>query len=1153
MRSRTLSFLLLVILLAAAATNLFAQADLAVLVGSVADQKGALVPDATVVATNLATGVSLRAKTNAEGHYRLPNLKFGMYRVEVSRSGFKTVARNEVQLNVGQTLRLDFSLELGAVSESVTVTSDAPLLQTDTSNLSTVISTAQFHQLPLQVSGDRRSPEMFMYLAPGVTGSTGSLGSGAPNVGYFQINGGPSNSSEVLLDGASARAANIYGDFQSFTPSADAIGEFRLLTNSYSAEYGRTGGGITSFSIKSGTNDFHGSAFEFFRNDKLDARGFFQSTTPKTRQNEYGLTIGGPVLIPKLYNGTNKTFFFGTFSGFRNRPGPPQTLLTLPTEAMRNGDFSRVTDSSGNVIPIYDPASTQSDLANPSLITRTPFAGNLIPKSRMSKVALNTVPLLPSLTYPDRLNFNTLAAGGAVADRDTYTIKLDHNFSPRSMLSGSFNRVLHDYITAAPLLAMPFTQNAHAVPKTILFRLSHNYTISPTLVNHAGFSINRWRTLTTGMSYGTDQWPQKIGLTGVEQNFFPTFNFSTDGLQQLAASFGTRGGFTSYLYNDTVSWIHNRHSLKFGFDFRMEGLNEHNFANSSGTFTFHRRETGLPSITNSGQAFASFLVGAVDSGSLRLPSSLETRYHYYALFVQDDFRVSSRLTLNLGLRWEVQQPPTEAQDRQSSLDPALANPGAGGFPGALVFAGSGQGRTGRRTFADTWFGGFGPRVGFAYQLTQKTALRGGYGISYLPGTLNGGGGGSIPNTQGFTASPSFSTADQGITPAFYIDGGFPQNFARPPFLNPSFANAQGITFIPRDNGRLPYMQNWSFNVQRELPAEMLLDVAYSASKGTRLLADNIFSLNQLNPQYLSLGSLLNANILSAQAVAANIKQPFAGFATLLGSRATVGQSLRPFPQFTGVTYFQPPAGNSTYHSLQAKFEKRFSKGLLFLASYTWAKTLTDTGANGQTFLEQSGQDNYNRRLEKSLSPNDIPHVFAYSAVYELPFGPGKAFLNQRGALGKLVGGWQISGVLRYQSGIPLGVGVNNTSGLFNPTLRPNRVLGQPVSLSFSDPAKDRYANVNAFSVPTPFSLGNSSRVVGDLRGPGYYNEDVALWKDTKLGERVRVQLRGEAFNVFNRVVFAAPSLNLSNTTQFGIISGQDNRPRQMQLSLRLEF
>lgn len=1150
---RALRFASFVVLALAQAGGLFAQADLGILVGSISDQKGALVPDASVTATNMATGVTSPAQSNGEGAYRIPNLRFGLYRVEVARTGFKAVTRSEVRLNVGQTLRLDFTLDLGAVSESVTVTGAAPMLQTDTSDLSTTITTAQFHSLPLQVAGDRRSPEMFMYLAPGVTGSSGSLGSGAPNVGYFQINGGPSNSSEVLIDGASARSANIYGDFQSFTPSADAIGEFRLLTNSYSAEYGRTGGGITSFSIKSGTNQLHGGVFEFFRNDKLDARGFFQSTTPKTRQNEYGFTIGGPVLIPKVYKGTNKTFFFGTFSGFRNRPGPPQTLLTLPTDDMRKGDFSKLVDASGRVIPIYDPTSTRPDPTNPANTLRTQFPGNIIPKSSMSKVALATIPLLPSLTFPDRLNFNTLASGGATADRDTYTIKLDHNLSPRSSLSGSFNRVLHDYITSNPLLALPFSQNAHAVPKTILFRLSHNYTVSPALVNHASFSINRWRTLTTGLSYGTGQWPQTLGLTGVDQTYFPTLRFATDGLQQLSASFGTRGGFTSFLYSDTLSWIHNRHSLKFGFDIRQEGLNEHNFANSSGTFTFNRLETGLPSNANSGHAFASFLVGAVDSGNLRLPSSLETRYHYYALFTQDDYRVNSRLTLNLGLRWEVQQPPIETKDRQSSFDPSVPDPGAGGYPGALVFAGSGAGRTGRRTFADTWFGGFGPRLGLAYQVSHNTALRAGYGISYLPATLNGGGGGSLPNTQGFTATPSFASADQGITPAFYLNSGFPQNFARPPFLDPSFANGQTILFVPRDNGRLPYMQNWSFNVQRELPASIILDVAYSASKGTRLLADNIFTLNQLNPRYLSLGTLLNANILSAQAVSAGYREPFSGFAALLGTRATVGQALRPYPQYTGVTYNQPPSGNSTYHSLQAKFEKRFSKGLLFLTSYTWSKTMSDTGANGQTFLEQSGQDQYNRRLEKSISPNDIPHVFAYSAVYELPFGAGKPLLNQRGALGKLVGGWQISGVLRYQSGIPLAVSVNNTSGLFNASLRPNRVLGAPVRLPFSDPARDRYANVAAFSVPAAFSIGNAPRVLGDLRGPGYFNEDFALWKDTFLGERVRVQVRAEAFNAFNRVVFAAPSLNLSNSTQFGIISGQDNRPRQMQLSLRLEF
>jgi hypothetical protein len=1100
-------------------TLMFGQGDLATLVGTVLDQKGASIPQAILTVTNRETLV--------EGNYRIPNLKYGAYRVTVEQAGFKSTTRDNVSLSVGQTLRLDFSLPVGTVSESITISGTPPLLQTDTSELSTAITTEQFHQLPLQVAGDRRSPEMFMFLAPGVTASNGPNGSGAPGVGYFQVNGGPSDSSEVLLDGASARVASISGDFQSFTPSADAIGEFRLITNGYSAEYGRTGGGITSFSIKSGTNTTHGSLFEFLRNDKLDARGFFQTTRPQTRQNEYGGTVGGPVLIPKVYNGKNRTFFFVTLSGFRNRPGPPQQLLTLPRGDFRTGNFSQYTDSSGNVIPIYDPTTSRPDPSNPAATIRTPFPGNVIPANRISKVAAATVALLPQLTYPNLINFNTLAAGSATANKDAYTFKLDHNISDRNSVSLSFNRVLMNYITGPPLLPQPFSQNAHAQPNTVLARLSDNYTFSPNLVNHATFAVNREQTSTTGLSFGTgNQWPQMIGLSGVLQNFFPAITFSTDGQQNLSASFGTMGGFNSYLYNDTLSWNRGRHSLKFGFDIRREQLNELNFANSSGTYGFSKLETGLPGNSNSGYAFASFLLGAADTGSLSLPLDLGTRFHYYSAFVQDDFRISSKLTLNLG---------------------------AGGIPGALIFAGSGTGRTGQSSFSDTDYKAFAPRVGLAYQIASRTVIRAGYGISYLPGTLNGGGGGSPAYTLGFTAKPTFSSADQGITPAFYLDNGFPQNFSRPPFIDPTFANGQNVYFVPKDNGRLPYMQNWSLNVQRELTSNMVLDVAYSASKGTRLLADNIFSLNQLDPKYLALGNLLNASITSPQAQAAGIGAPFAGFSSLWGTRATVGQALRPFPQYNTVTYVQPPAGNSTYNSLQAKLEKRFSKGLLFLASYTWSKNLTDTGANGQTFLEESGEDQYNRRLEKSLSPNDIPQVFAFSAVYELPFGPGKAFLNTGRVLGKIVGGWQMGSVLHYQSGLPLALSVTNTTGLFNLAERPNRVLGQPVQLSFSDPATSLYANPAAFSVPAPFTIGNAPRTLGDLRGPGFENEDVALWKDTVIAEKFKIRLRAEAFNVSNRVVFAAPSLNLSTLSQFGRISSQANNPRQMQVSVKFEF
>jgi hypothetical protein len=521
------------------------------------------------------------------------------------------------------------------------------------------------------------------------------------------------------------------------------------------------------------------------------------------------------------------------------------------------------------------------------------------------------------------------------------------------------------------------------------------------------------------------------------------------------------------------------------------------------------------------------------------------RYRYVAGFVQDDWRATRRLTLNIGLRYDLFFPRSERFDNLSGFDPNLPNPGAGNRLGAIAFLGDGPGRNGRSSFADTDFMNFGPRVGFAYNLMDRTVLRGGYGIYYAPGNATAGLRSSQTFGYGFNVAHVVQTPNTGVTPAFQWDQGIPQTFVPPPTIRPDVANGTDVHYIGSGDGRPPYFQNWSFGVQRELPSNVLLEVAYVANKGTRL-GNGLVAWNEVDPQYLSRGSLLTQPVNSAAAQAAGIPLPYPGFT------GSVQQALRPYPQFLSVINRSNPSGNSTYHSLQAKAEKRMASGLSYLLTYTWSKSLSDS--NIQAGGGPSGQTTYNRRLEKAIGTEDVPHALAISYLYELPFGRGKKFLNRGGAVDKLVGGWTFTGIHRYQTGKPIVLSMTNSLPLFNGGLRPNVVAGaeRQVEAEEFDPAVDTRINRAAFAAPGPFTFGTAARSYTDLRTFGFLDESLGLIKRTGITERVMLTFRAEFFNVFNRTVFGMPQGNFSNAA-FGRVSSQANNPRQGQLALRLEF
>jgi len=1103
---------LLILTLAVHAAS--AQTTLGTITGRVTDPSDAAIAAAKVKATNTATRLEFDTITTDSGNYVIQQLPLGDYELTIEAPGFRKSIRKGVTLAVAQTLNIETRLEVGQVDQSVEVTGDIPALQTATSDLGTVISRAKLMDLPLFVGGNVRNLEQFIFLAPGVTGDTGNT----------QISGSPSRAKEVLLDGVASTGIESGGVIAGNTrPSVETIGEFKLIRANFNAEYGRTGGGVQLFTTRSGTNEFHGAVFDYFRNDKLDARGFFQRTRQVNRQNEFGATLGGPIV-------KNKTFFYFVYGGYRFRQGSPNTLQSLIPLDFRQGDFSRVA-------PIYDPATTRS---TPTGFVRDQFPGNRIPLDRFSAVSRAILPTLPN---PDNTSIfnNFLSTGRGQTNSNQYNIKLDHAFSDKNRISGYYYKDLNE-IKDPVLVPGPTSPNRETASRNNWVRLSHDYVVSPAMLNH--ITVGYTRTAVRIATYSLNQdWPTKLGLTGVnrgEDNTFPCIEFIAAGFSRLGdqnCNSRLLQANNAYQLGESFSWVRGSHNLKFGFDYRWMETNGIDPWRTMGWFQFNALETGLPGVTNTGNAIASFLLGNVNRGQLQVFSYFpRNRYQYFAGYAQDDWKISRKLTLNYGLRYDVFIPRYENRDNLSTFDLQLPNPAAGNRPGAMVFLGEGEGRSGQQRLADVYKKALGPRLGIAYSLNSKTVLRAGYGIYYAQGNANAGLRDSLQSSVGYVAQPVFQSQDAGVTPGFNWDGGFPQNFARPPFINPAAGNRSDVRMILRSDGAPPYFQNWSFTIERELASRVNLELTYLGTKGTRL-GNGLVQWNELDPSYLRLGALLTRPFNSPEAIAAGIASPFPGFT------GSVAQALRPFPHMQAVWNRSNPAGSSTYHAFQTQLQVRTLKGLDLQMAYTRAKTISDSDilAGGGP----AGQTTYNRRLEKAIATTDVPHIFALAYSYQIPSinGPAKHIL----------GGWTFTGIHQYSVGTPILLTVNNSLPLFTSALRPNAISDdRRLQVDDFDPNRDLYINRAAFSAPAPFTFGTSARSYTNLRNPNFLNENFGLIKRFRLLDRLQLQFRAELFNAFNRTVFAPPQANFSNA-QFGRISAQGNTPRQGQLAVRIEF
>ena len=1146
------------------AAVLYAQGDRGTITGTVTDSTGAPIPNVVVSIVNTATNTAVRVTSTSTGEYSVASLQPGDYRVEIAAAGFKRFVESGVRAAAGGTVRLDARLEVGQVNESVEVTAQVAGLQTENAKVTSSVENRSIDELPLVVGGAMRSPFDLVTIIPQARGSGTSL----------MIGGGQAAAWGATLDGllVNTNRSGDAGETAYLTPSVEAITEFAVDNNGFKAEYGQAGGGLISFASKSGTNAFHGTAYEFLRNDHFDARGFFATQRSIYKQSDFGGSLGGPIIIPKLYHGKDRTFFFVTYEGFRNRIGSNGGTLTVPTPEMYQGDFSKWVDSKGALLPIYDTSTTRPN-PNGSGFVRDPFPGNQIPQNQFSAVSKQVLTYAQGAT-PNRpglvpgtsayVRNNYIVTGGTTASpTDKISAKVDHNIGFRQHLDFFLNRTVYDSgpgPSGAVGLPQPLWNGQVSHYEASVYRLSYDFTVTPRLLNHFSVGGNTFFK----NSYSPNALKNWQGKVCIKNAVDCTVNFPN-------ISFSDQTGWGSSSFNGTeqpnwsikedLSWTRGAHSLKFGYAFTSQRANGFGQQNIAGQATFSFLETGVPGVTNatSGSSFASFLLGNADSGATETIRYVPQTFGYHGFYAQDDWRISKRLTLNLGLRYEFTLPPVAGGDQYEDFSPTTPNPAVNNYPGALIFAGTGPGRQGTRSLVPGWYGGLGPRVGLAYSLNSKTTIRSGFARSFSRVTVVA----SSSHYSGFIGQYSFASTNQGITPAFNWDVGLP-SYPLPPQIDPAFSNNQNTDYWQGQNAtRAPESYNWTFSIQREITRNTTLELNYNATVGAHLQS-GLVNINQVpmsvvNGLIAKLGptqaiSLLNSNITSPAAVAAGIPIPYPNFTNPAVQRSqTVNQALRPFPQYLTIDTSQSggdKSGHSTYNAMVVRLDHRFGHGLNLQWSYALSKLLTDS----DTYYANGGfaQDQGNRRLEKSIGQYDQTHVLKLNTIYELPFGKGRRWVTH-GFANWVVGGWRVGAIQVYSTGLPLGVTRNNPLPIFNGSTRPTITSYDnwfmPVSGSF-DPNKDLYLNIAAFPAQLNYVMGNETRLNPKARGFANKNENVSLGKSFPITERFRLDFRAEAFNLLNRTIFGNPSTNLNSNT-FGLVTSQANSPRQMQLALKL--
>ena len=1115
-----------VICLSFTALTVKAQTFTAQMTGLVTDPSGAVIPGAKLTATNIATNVAQNTVSNSEGIYRILNLPPGEYKLQAEANGFKSFTQGPITLQVADIVTVNVKLELGQVSQQVNVTSAPPLLETQSATMGQVITQRSIVGLPLNV----RDPLALLGLSSNVVlGGSFGVGNGQTAdrgrnffESDFNVGGGRSGSQEIMIDGAPDTTGDI--NRGAIDPPVDSVQEFKVQANSASAEFGRTTGGVINIITKSGTNNYHGRVYDFERNSVFDANDFFGNRSGLKKsvfiRHQFGFDAGGPIIKDRF-------FAFGDFEGLRQ--GIPVTVIsTTPTALERQGDFSQTFGSDGNLVKIYDP-NTLTTLPDGTR-TRQQFPGNIISQNRFDPVALNALNYMPLPNIPGDpvTNQNNYALATVTSTlTNKFDVRLDANFSEK--LRG-FGRASHQRDTriSAGSYPAPAGGGRTITDKYDQDVIDFTYAMSPQLLAEVRVSYLRALATQLGNSNGFD-----LGSLGFASNFaqvaaaqFPVMSMSdVTGLSTLNSPIIQFQPRYTYSWQGSLSYIHGKHSFKWGTDIRAIRFNEGQNGTPAGSFTFNRLFTQGPnpvqSSKDAGFGFASFLLGVPSSGTIQLIQPISTRGMYYSFYAQDDWRVSNHLTLNLGLRYSLETGDTEKYNRIAAFDPTTLNSqgpllGLPNLRGQLIWPGNG---ISNQLQTDT--NNFAPRFGFAYQANQKTVIRGAYNIFYAPRIIRGLGDGAI---EAFRNTDIVGTVD-GVTPATALSNPFPTGFLFPANDANPLANQGAAITAPVRQYRTGYVQIWNMGVQRELPGAVLLSLNYNGNKGTKLFTGS-WNLNQLPDQYLSLGQQLNSLV----------PNPFYGVITqgaLSGPSISLRQSLLPYPQYTSVSQVNVPAGNSIYNGLTVNVEKRAAKGLALLASYTWAKAIDDIG---------SPLDMQNRQIERGLSAFNVPQRFVFSWTYELPFGKGQAFgSGWNPVINQVLGNWHFNGIMTLSKGQPVSIS------------RPSVNNGQSAKLS--NPTINEWFNTSVFSTAAPFTFGNVGPVLSDVLTDGVKNFDMVLVKNFPFSihdHPGQVEFRSEFFNAFNHPLFAGPNGSVTSGS-FGKITSQANTPRDIQFGLKVIF
>jgi hypothetical protein len=1145
----SLSALFLLAALIAFNAAAFGQLITGTVTGSVQDATGAAIIGATVRLTNTGTGVVQTTQSDNSGNFQFLLLPPGTYTVEATSAGFRAFRREGIIVEADRSLAVPVVLSVGQVTETVEVVGGTPLLEPNTSEVGTTVDSQKVIELPLNA----RNPMGLANLIPTVKG-VGYFGQQiltSWRIGAINIGGGQPLTSAFLLDGVpndklgDAAGANTY-------LTTDSTQEFKVITNSMSAEYGRTTGGVISVVSKSGTNEYHGGLFMYVQNTALNANDFFAnaSGTPlaPVHQYQFGGSLGGRIIKDKL-------FFFGNFEGFVQHLSASE-VINSPTALQRAGDFSQTFAANGQLITIYDPLTTAPNPNKPGASIRTPFPGNVIPPNRISQFAKGFFALYPLPNLPGQKvtgTQNLFLIGNIPTDRETGGVKVDYMLNQNRRLAVRYTRdVLNESVPNGS-----FFQNVLDNDKKIIYvprhsgSVSYTDSLSPTLLLDLRSGINRDYDQSIPWSYVGPYEKTGFPLTslGLPQSLvnqlqpgavqFPALTISDLGgiLGGYGSAIGNRAAYT-WGNVASITKIMGAHTIKTGYQLTV--YRGFPLDRTPLNFTFTRGFTQGPDPTvasaSAGYGTASLELGTPSAGTATYQPSHEQQEIDHGLYVQDDWKATRKLTLNLGLRWEYQGPFTDRYNEMTNFDPNVTSPlqvpgltlkGGTIFPGVNGVP---------RGVVDVSYKHFSPRVGFAYQAMNKLVARGAYGVFFVPekGILN-------PASTGFgIVTTMVASLDNGLTPYNTINDPFPDGLLFPSGSSQGLLTGIGTSISGQLRHVLPgYAQQWNFSLQYSPWNNWLIEGAYLGNKGTHLETLQGLNLNQINPQYLSLGNALNQQA----------PNPFYGIITsgpLSAPTISRQQLLLPYPQYTAVNGGWSYNGNSIYHAFALKVEKRFSQGFSILASYVASKMIDGAVGSGGAVrtggTPETGIVNwYNLRAERSKSIYDVPQRAVITVLWQEPF-----FKGSHGLTRQVLGGWNANGIVTIQSGQSIALQSGSASQ------RPNVVSG--VDDHAAQQSLTQWFNKAAFSIPAPFTYGNASRTIPNIMSDGMFDMDFALYKDFALSERFKLQLKGEAFNLTNTPTFDVPNRDVTSQS-FGVVSATalNPRPRSVQLSLRLAF